>query len=73
MEHESLLPCSQHPPASILCQMNPVFTLQTYFPNIHFELILLPTLYLVYSYTLLFILFIYFSLFNDACSVTQTA
>jgi hypothetical protein len=36
--------------------MNPTFTLQTYFPNIHFELILLPTLYLVYSYTLLFIL-----------------
>jgi hypothetical protein len=57
MEHQSLLPCSQHPPASILSQMNPTLTLQTYFPNINFEVILL---HLVYSYTLLFILIIYF-------------
>jgi hypothetical protein len=72
MEHESLLSCSQHPPASIFCQMNPNLTLKTYFPNIHFEVILLPTLYLFYSYTLLFIFLFTFSLFNDACSATQT-
>jgi hypothetical protein len=68
MEHQSLLPCSQHPPASISSQTNPTLTLQTYFPNIHFEVILLD---LVYSYTLYLFYLFTFSLFNDAFSVTE--
>jgi hypothetical protein len=56
MEPESSLRCSQQL-ATILRQINPIYILSTYFPKIHFNIIL--NLYLFF-----FLIFMFFTLTN---------